>query len=457
MKKAIGYLRQSTQKQQSLEAQKAEIQRLANQHGFKDVIYFYDKNTGRNTNRTGYQQIVSLIKQGDCQILCCYRLNRLHRNLKNSIALMKLCQKYHVDLLSVQDGYFDTTNSFDCFKLNLFASLAESESDNISEQVKNGFKEKAHQGKLITTHAPFGFRYLNNSFVINHDEAATVREIFRLYIEGKGYKKISQLLESKKQFIKRKPYQVRNVLVNPNYCGRVINQYGRFDNKVPKIISENTFDTAHNIRKNKQTNRIPSQNLLQRKIKCPCCGSTLTNMTVRKQENNLRYYVCPSNMNEARFVCHFKGINAPILEEQVLNTCKQFFQTKQVHSKVEKVINTLLIKRKQSDKQNILNLDQLIDRLAKGKIDVESFKLQAHEIKMHCNSKLRVTDENLKSSFKKIITQQITLPKLYPYIDEINISDNKVLNGIYFKNEPLNIVNQLKNTKYKGELNDATI
>ncbi|TES32617.1 hypothetical protein E1M99_08940 [Staphylococcus epidermidis] len=31
---------------------------------------------------------------------------------------------------------------------------------------------------------------------------------------------------------------------------------------------------------------------------------------------------------------------------------------------------------------------------------------------------------------------------LYPYIDEILITKSKTLMGIYFKNEPLNIVNQ---------------
>ncbi|PTI32438.1 hypothetical protein BU074_13610 [Mammaliicoccus vitulinus] len=31
---------------------------------------------------------------------------------------------------------------------------------------------------------------------------------------------------------------------------------------------------------------------------------------------------------------------------------------------------------------------------------------------------------------------------LYPYIDEIHITNNKEIVGIYFKNEPLNIVNQ---------------
>lgn len=41
--------------------------------------------------------------------------------------------------------------------------------------------------------------------------------------------------------------------------------------------------------------------------------------------------------------------------------------------------------------------------------------------------------------------QRFTLNILYPYIDEIHITKNKTLTGIYFKNEPLNIVNQKRN------------
>ncbi|NGR91968.1 recombinase family protein, partial [Staphylococcus aureus] len=104
-----------------------------------------------------YQQITDLIKHGQCDVLCCYRLHRLHRNLTNALTLMTLCQKYHVHILSVHDGYFDMDKAFDRLKLNIFISLAELESDNIGEQVKNGIKEKAKQGKMITTHAPFGY------------------------------------------------------------------------------------------------------------------------------------------------------------------------------------------------------------------------------------------------------------------------------------------------------------
>uniref|UniRef100_UPI001AEC107A recombinase family protein n=1 Tax=Staphylococcus sp. GDY8P155P TaxID=2804164 RepID=UPI001AEC107A len=104
MEEAIGYLRQSTLKQQSLAAQKQTIKALAKKHSIKQITFYSDKQSGRTDKRNGYQQIIELIQQGQCDVLCCYRLNRLHRNLKNALKLMKLCQKYHVHILSVHDG-----------------------------------------------------------------------------------------------------------------------------------------------------------------------------------------------------------------------------------------------------------------------------------------------------------------------------------------------------------------
>ena len=92
---------------------------------------------------------------------------------------------------------------------------------------------------MITTHAPFGYDYHNGTFIINQNESPTVKAVFNYYIKGHGYKKIAQLLEEDDTFINRQPYQVRNIIMNPNYCGRVINQYGQFDNMFPSIVSAN--------------------------------------------------------------------------------------------------------------------------------------------------------------------------------------------------------------------------
>ncbi|MCE0453947.1 recombinase family protein [Staphylococcus haemolyticus] len=442
MKQAIGYLRQSTTKQQSLAAQKQTIKVLAEKHNIQHITFYSDKQSGRTNKRNGYQQITELIQQGQCDVLCCYRLNRLHRNLKNALKLMKLCQTYHVHILSVHDGYFDMDKAFDRLKLNIFISLAELESDNIGEQVKNGIKEKARQGKLITTHAPFGYTYRNGTFTINQDEAPTVKAIFHYYLQGYGYKKIAQYLEKDDKCINRKPYQVRAIITNPNYCGRVINQYGQYDNMFPSIVSISIYEQAQAIRVNKQVQRTPSANLLKQKIKCPCCGSTLTNMTIRKKNHTLRYYVCPQNLNASRFVCEFKGINAQELETSVLTTCQDFFQNQQLYSKINHTIQQRLKRQRMHDTSNTLTQEKLIENLAQGKIDVETFREQSQSINLQNKPIQAISDIRIKASLQKVIQKSFTLNMLHPYIDEIHITKSKTLMGIYFKNDPLNIVNQ---------------
>ncbi|MCD8793400.1 cassette chromosome recombinase CcrA [Staphylococcus gallinarum] len=442
MKQAMGYLRQSTTKQQSLPAQKQAIKVLAEKHNIQHITFYSDKQSGRTDKRNGYQQITELIQQGQCDVLCCYRLNRLHRNLKNALKLMKLCQKYHVHILSVHDGYFDMDKAFDRLKLNIFISLAELESDNIGEQVKNGIKEKAKQGKLITTHAPFGYHYHNGTFTIDTVKSPTVKAVFNYYLQGYGYKKIAQYLEADDKFINRKPYQVRNIILNPNYCGRVINQYGQYENIFPAIVSTTIYEEAQVTRTQKQVKRKPSENQLKQKIKCPYCHSTLTNMTVRKTDHSLRYYVCPQNMNNARFVCEFKGINAENLEKQVLESCQKFFRNQQLYSKIKHAIEKQLKKQRMHDTSNTLTHEKLIEKLAQGTIDVETFREQSQSINLQNKPIQAISDTQLQTSLQKVIQKSFTLNMLYPYIDEIRITKNKALVGIYFKNEPLNIVNQ---------------
>lgn len=442
MKQVIGYLRQSTMKQQSLAAQKQAIEAIAEKHHIQHINFYSDKQSGRKDNRSGYRQITQLIQQGQCDILCCYRLNRLHRNLKNALKLIKLCQTYRVHILSVHDGYFDMDQAFDRFKLNIFISLAELESDNIGEQVRNGLQEKAKQGRLITTHAPFGYEYHNGTFIINQNESPTVKGVFNYYIKGHGYKKIAQLLEEDNTYINRQPYQVRNIIINPNYCGRVNNQYGQFDNMFPSIVSTSIYEQAQRLRLQKQTKQTSSDNQLKQKIKCPCCNATLTNMTIRKKNHTLRYYVCPKNMNASRFVCDFKGINAQTLEDKVLEVCRDFYQNQRIYTKIKGAIDKRIKRQRNIEKHHILTQEQLIEKLAQGIIDAETFREQTQSLRQQPQRTTSINGHQIQHTIQNIIQKRFTLNILYPYIETIHITKDKNLIGIYFKNEPLNIVNQ---------------
>lgn len=441
MEEAIAYVRQSTLKQQSLATQKSLIMDTAKQYGWSHVTFYDDKKTGRHTKRLGYQKMVEMITSGKCKVLCCYRLNRLHRNLKNAIQFFEICKKHHVTIISVNDGYFDLSKEFDRFRLNILMSLAEMESNNISEQTRNGIREKAKQGKLITTHAPFGYRYKQGYFIVHEEEAYTVKVVYCWYLQGLGYKKISQHLDNNPKLIPRKPYQVRNILLNPNYCGRVINKYGTFNDIVPPIIDIDTFEEAQERRIHKQHNRSNSRNKLKRRIKCPYCQSTLTNLTIKKENYSLRYYVCPKNMNEAYHTCPFKGINAQMIETEILSTCKAYCDNQSFHDKLNKTVLKALKHQQMKHKETHLTQAQLIEKLAQNQIDIETFK----RLSTSSESEERYSNyshKQITETIRHIIKDKLTLETIAPLIDDITITQTKQLQGIYFKNSPLNIVEQ---------------
>lgn len=441
MEEVIAYVRQSTLKQQSLATQKSLIIDTAKQYGWSNVTFYNDKKTGRHTKRSGYQKMVEMITSGKCKVLCCYRLNRLHRNLKNAIQFFEICKKHHVTIISVNDGYFDLSKEFDCFRLNILMSLAEMESNNISEQTRNGTREKAKQGKLITTHAPFGYRYRQGHFVLHEEEAYTVKAVYRWYLHGLGYKKISQHLDNHPKLIPRKPYQVRNILLNPNYCGRVINKYGTFNDIVPPIIDVDMFEEAQERRIHKQHNRSNSRNKLKRRIKCPYCQSTLTNLTIKKEKHSLRYYVCPKNMNEAYHTCPFKGINAQMIETEVLNTCKAYCDNPSFHDKLNKTILKALKHQQMKHRQSHLTQEQLIEKLAQNQIDIETFKRLSAGFERE-ERYSNYSHKQITETIRHIIKDKLTLETIAPLINDITITQTKQLQGIYFKNSPLNIVEQ---------------
>lgn len=452
MEEAIAYVRQSTLKQQSLATQKSLIMDTAKQYGWSNVTFYDDKKTGRHTKRSGYQKMVEAICSGKCKVLCCYRLNRLHRNLKNAIQFFEICKTHHITIISVNDGYFNLAKEFDCFRLNILMSLAEMESNNISEQTKNGIREKAKQGKLITTHAPFGYRYRKGHFVVHEEEAYTVKSVYHWYLQGLGYKKISQHLDNNPNLIPRKPYQVRNILLNPNYCGRVINKYGTFNDIVPSIIDVDTFEEAQERRIHKHYNRSNSRNKLKRRIKCPYCQSTLTNLTIKKEYHTLRYYVCPKNMNEAYHTCSFKSMNAQTIEAEILNTCKSYFKEQAHHNRLNERIIETLDRQKMKNKQTHLTQEQLIEQLAQNHIDVETFKRLSNQYEYTpLNNSYPHTQ--ITEAINSLNKDKLTLEDIAPLIEDITITQTKQLQEIYLKHSPINIVEQSHFISY--ERNDA--
>lgn len=147
-------------------------------------------------------------------------------------------------------------------------------------------------------------------------------------------------------------------------------------------------------------------------------------------------------MNASRFVCDFKGINAQTLEDKVLEVCRDFYQNQRIYTKIKSAIDKRIKRQRNIEKHHTLTQEQLIEKLAQGIIDAETFREQTQSLRQQPQCTTSINGHQIQHTIQNIIQKRFTLNILYPYIETIHITKDKNLIGIYFKNEPLNIVNQ---------------
>ena len=76
-------------------------------------------------------------------------------------------------------------------------------------------------------------------------------------------------------------------------------------------------------------------------------------------------------MNEAYHTCPFKGINAQMIETEILSTCKAYCDNQSFHDKLNKTVLKALKHQQIKHKETHLTQAQLIEKLAQNRIDVK--------------------------------------------------------------------------------------
>lgn len=93
-----------------------------------------------------------------------------------------------VGVYFVQDG-INTLDNDGELRLSIMSTLAQEESRKISERVLAGQKISRQKGVLYGNGNILGYRRVEGTYVIEPEQAYTVRKIFDLYAAGLGYKK----------------------------------------------------------------------------------------------------------------------------------------------------------------------------------------------------------------------------------------------------------------------------
>ena len=290
-------------------------------------IYADEGVTGTSTvHRNGFKQMISDALAGEIDLIITKSVSRFARNTVDSLSTIRLLKAHGVEC------YFEKENirTFDSkgeLLLTIMASIAQEESRSVSENCTWGQRKRFADGKVTVPFSRFlGYeRGADGNLVINEKEAALVRRIYEMFLQGKTpYAIAKQLTEEgiktpcgKEKWSK---LVIRNILTNEKYKGDALLQKGftvDFLTKKKKlnhgeipqyyvegnhepIISAEIFDMVQEefYRRKPPNQRHDTVELFSGKIICGNCGE-LFHPKIRYSTNNFRKVIrrCQSAEN----------------------------------------------------------------------------------------------------------------------------------------------------------------
>ena len=146
MRAAI-YARVSTVDQEP-ENQLQELRRYVQARGWTAVEYVDRGVSGAKDRRPALDALVTGARRRRFDVLVCWRLDRLGRNLKHLITLLDELQALGVAFVSLADG-IDATTPAGKLQMHILGAIAEFERERIRERVLAGLQRARAQGRRL--------------------------------------------------------------------------------------------------------------------------------------------------------------------------------------------------------------------------------------------------------------------------------------------------------------------
>ena len=146
-RRAAIYARVSTL-DQAPENQLDELRRYVTARGWTVTEYVDHGISGAKETRPALNALVKDATRRKVDVLVCWRLDRLGRNLRHLVSLLDELQVLGVSFVSLNEG-IDATTPAGRLQLHVLAALAEFERARIAERVKAGMARAQRNGRKI--------------------------------------------------------------------------------------------------------------------------------------------------------------------------------------------------------------------------------------------------------------------------------------------------------------------
>ncbi len=209
MKSVAIYCRVSTQEQAaegySIGEQQSRLSIFCAAHDWKVAHVYSDPGySGAKLQRPAIQQLIRDCSYGLFDAVLVYKLDRLSRSQKDTLYLIEdIFNANHVGLVSMCEN-FDTQSPFGRAMIGILSVFAQLERDQITERMTMGRIGRAKAGYFAGgSRPPIGYVYAKTAgsdkqtLAIDEYEAAQVRKIFSLFLEGSTLKEICSYMHDR--------------------------------------------------------------------------------------------------------------------------------------------------------------------------------------------------------------------------------------------------------------------
>ncbi len=145
--RAAIYARVSTLDQEP-ENQLAELRRYVEARGWKATEYVDRGVSGAKDRRPARDRLLADARRRRFDVIVCWRLDRLGRNLRHLILLLEELQALGVAFVSLQEG-IDATTPAGKLQMHILGAIAEFERARIAERVKAGLARARSHGRRL--------------------------------------------------------------------------------------------------------------------------------------------------------------------------------------------------------------------------------------------------------------------------------------------------------------------
>ncbi len=349
-KRVAAYARVSSGKDAMLHSLSAQVSAYSSliqkTPGWQFVkVYTDEAVTGTKNSRAGFHQMLADCRAGLIDMMLCKSISRFARNTVTLLETVRELKELGVDVY-FEEQNIHTLSAAGELMLTILASYAQEESRSVSENMKWRVKKNFEEGKPWNG-TVLGYRYEDGQYVIEPQEADTVRRIFYLFLSGKGVRTIAKMLNAEcvptRYGNSWSKSSIMRVLRNYTYTGNLLLQKTfREDHltkrdavnqgKLPQyhvagshktIISMEDYLAAQEELQRRAekyappekvyTNRYPYSGL----ITCGCCGGRYT----RKVTHGGSVWICRTYNTQGKAACASKAIPETVLYQLTADIC----------------------------------------------------------------------------------------------------------------------------------------